>query len=395
MLTTAALLFGCPASEPPPERVSTAAGPIGSAVARPATSVQARTTTSSASSAPLASPSSSTAADAAAPSAEFVLLAGGDVNLGRSVGQRILRHGAPDTFAGLAPDLSRADVSFVNLESTLSEQHGETQSPHHKLVFTGPPAGAELLRNAGIRFVSVANNHQWDYGERGFLETLANLERVGVVAVGGVRDPSKLWEPARFSVHGLRVALFAVTGIWNQGPLARHVARDRIAAADDPHLLEAMRAVRPQVDVLLVSHHGGEEYVSTPATSVSTLVRTLLRAGADVVLGHHPHVLQGVLFEGGRPGLLSLGNLVFGARSDDPSTGISALARLRFRRGAPTAVELCPYYIFGDIPRRFVGPKSRAGAEAVRQRVRNTSLGFGKLRLGEIDGYGCFSVEPA
>jgi poly-gamma-glutamate synthesis protein (capsule biosynthesis protein) len=328
------------------------------------------------------------------PARELVLLAGGDVNLGRAVGQRILRGAAGDTFASLAADVASADLTFVNLESPLSEQHGETQSPEHKLVFTGPPGGADLLKAAGIGLVSVANNHLWDYGERGFRETLANLERVGIAAAGASRNPAKLWEPVRLTVRGVRVALFAVTGIWNQGPLERHEARDRVANARDPRLLAAITAERPHVDVLLVSHHGGEEYVGTPAVGVIEQMRSWLRAGADAVLGHHPHVLQGVFFEARKPALASLGNLVFGARSDDPATGLSALARLRFRPGQPATLELCAYYIFGDVPRRFRGRAGAAGAESVRQRVRNLSAGFGRPQLGPVDEHGCFTVAP-
>ena len=100
--------------------------------------------------------------------------------MGRSCGKRLLSKPDYDPFLGVARLWADADLRFVNLESGLSEQHGETQSPLHGLVFTGPPAGAEALLRARVDVVSTANNHAWDYARRGFFETLENLDRVGV-----------------------------------------------------------------------------------------------------------------------------------------------------------------------------------------------------------------------
>jgi hypothetical protein len=91
-----------------------------------------------------------------------VLLAGGDVNLGRSVGRRILSDAVFDPFERLRPLLERAHVRFSNLESPLSDQDGETRHPTRPLSFSGPPEGARLLASAPFDVVSVANNHIWD-----------------------------------------------------------------------------------------------------------------------------------------------------------------------------------------------------------------------------------------
>src|SRR5438477_517232 len=118
----------------------------------------------------------------AAPS--IVLAAGGDVNFGRECGQAILKDVTYDPFAGLNTAWTSADVRFVNLESQLSDQHGLTQSPLHRLIFTGPPGGADVLAQAHVSLVSTANNHAWDYGKGALLETIENLERAQVPFAG-------------------------------------------------------------------------------------------------------------------------------------------------------------------------------------------------------------------
>ncbi len=113
---------------------------------------------------------------------KLTVLFGGDVNLGRGAGQKILKDPKYDPFAEIAPLLSTADFRAVNLESQLSDQNGETQSPNHHLIFTGPPGGADVLAAAHIDLVSLANNHAWDYGKKALFETFTNLERAGVAS---------------------------------------------------------------------------------------------------------------------------------------------------------------------------------------------------------------------
>ena len=140
-------------------------------------------------------------------SQSLVLAAAGDVNLGRVCGQRLLADASYDPLRGVAPIWANADLRFVNLESALSEQHGETQSPRHGLVFTGPPVGADALARAGIGIVSTANNHAWDYAGRGLLETLQNLDRAGVAHAGTGADEANAYRPANVHINAHSVAV--------------------------------------------------------------------------------------------------------------------------------------------------------------------------------------------
>ncbi len=236
------------------------------------------------------------------------LLALGDINLGRSVGQQILNGDTLYPFALVRDTLKAYDVVFGNLESCLSDQHGETQSPDNNLVFTGPPAGAVALERGGVQIVSTANNHALDYGLAGLQETAVNLRRAGVAFVGTAGDSGALCGPVVLERAGIRLAFFACTNIMNR-PGSRW--KRFVAGADTSILLPMIRKIRNKVDLVIVSYHGGDEYAGQPSKRTLEFGRALIDAGAALSLGHHPHVPFGI--ERHAEGVIvpSLGNFVF------------------------------------------------------------------------------------
>lgn len=329
----------------------------------------------------------------AAPAETFTIIAGGDVSFGRKTGQRLLRDASFDPFQGVAAIFSTGDLRFVNLESTLSDQNGETEHPTRPLTFTGPPSGARALARAGIELVSVANNHAWDYGKRAYFETLTHLERAGVGYVGGSREPvSDI--PARVtSVRGWSTAWLAVTDIWNTGEATARAAAPHVAFARVEQVARTVASARARHDLVLVSYHGGAEYSEHIAREQREFARAVMRAGADAVIGHHPHVPQGVEWLDGRPALYSLGNLVFNQHRDHAWTGRGFLARLRFTKGKPVRVELCPYYI------AETGPIAVSSAEAdeselYRRHLKRIAAYAGFSEVGAPGDHGCLPVAP-
>ncbi|MBX3183933.1 MAG: CapA family protein [Polyangiaceae bacterium] len=328
-----------------------------------------------------------------------VLLFGGDINLGRGTGQRILRDPEYAPLRFLKPVFDSADLRVMNLESQLSDQGGETQSKHNSLVFTGPPGGAEVLKAAGVEWVSLANNHAWDYGKSALFETFTNLERAGVGYVGASREPgSQAYEPARTVVRGLPIALFSVTHIWNQGPINEHPGRLHVAWAEFSKLAPRIAAAKARGELVILLYHGGAEYVDAPMTWTRDFVRASMKAGVDAFIGHHPHVPQGVGFAGTRPVFYSLGNLVFPMHKDHPATGTGFLARLSYQLtgGAPelASVEACPYFILGHVPKPFDDAAAPARYAALRQRLNLTSRAVGGSVVGEPGEDGCLPLSP-
>jgi poly-gamma-glutamate synthesis protein (capsule biosynthesis protein) len=335
------------------------------------------------------------AVPAAVPEAEpsIVLALGGDVNFGRECGQYILKDGAYAPFAGLTEGWTSADARFVNLESQLSDQHGLTQSPSHRLIFTGPPGGAEVLAKAGVSLVSTANNHAWDYGKSALFETIANLERAQVAFAGTGRDVQQAYEPAVLRVKGRSLAVFAVTQVWNQPPFEAHEGKDFVAWANVEKLKARIERARRENDFVLVSYHGGEEYVDAPTERTRRFAKEMMALGVDAFIGHHPHVPQGIGWVDGRPILYSLGNFVFAGHDERPWTKQSFFARLTLRRGAKATLAACPYALDGHRPRSLDKQREAFAIQRVRLHLINTSTSVGGSNVANVDDLGCLPVS--
>ncbi len=236
------------------------------------------------------------------------LLAVGDVNLGRGVGQEIIRGDTLYPFKAVRDSFARYDIVFANLESQLSDQDGETQHPSNNLIFTGPPAGANALQKGGVTIVSTANNHALDYGVNALRETIQYLDDVHVSHVGTADDTLNLFSPVYINRNGIRIAFFACTDVMN---FEDSMWKRYVAEADTTRLLPRIRAVRDSVDFIVVSYHGGEEYADRPTRRTKTFAEQIIAGGADLFLGHHPHVPYGVHEFQGKYIVHSLGNFVF------------------------------------------------------------------------------------
>ncbi len=231
----------------------------------------------------------------------------GDVNLGRMVGQELVRGDTGYPFRFVNGTLSKGGVVFVNLESQLSDQDGETQHPKYNLIFTGPPSGAASLRQANVTVVSTANNHAFDYGMRALRETIVHLQGSGVQVVGTSFDSVAGSVPAVVERNGIRIGFLAYAQFVNlKGPWV-----GRIALYDSVQCRRDIEDLRPMVDLIVVSFHGGVEYTESPSSNLRRELQLLVDAGADVVVGHHPHYVQGIESYRGKLIFYSLGNFVF------------------------------------------------------------------------------------
>jgi poly-gamma-glutamate capsule biosynthesis protein CapA/YwtB (metallophosphatase superfamily) len=355
------------------------ASPLPVAAAKPAT--------------PRAPPRASASAAPPVVDRPLVIAAGGDVNFGREAGQAILADPKYDPFRKLGPIFADADVRFVNLESQLSDQNGLTQSPYNRLIFTGPPGGADTLALAGVQIASTANNHAWDYGRSALFETLDNLERAGVKAVGTGRDLNAAYAPAKLEVRGRKIAVYAVTQIWNDPPFEQHEGRRYVAWASPKRLLPLLEAARRTNDIVLLSYHGGAEYQDAPAPPTRRFFKEIMRKKlVDAIIGHHPHVPQGVGWFDGRPAFYSLGNFVFAGHDWAPRTKLGFVARLSFERTGEVRAEACPVTLDGHVPIPIPATDPRS-ADA-RAHLTTISRSTGGSDVGVPDARDCFPLAP-
>jgi poly-gamma-glutamate synthesis protein (capsule biosynthesis protein) len=238
---------------------------------------------------------------------DLLLAAGPPGRRGGPAGRAAGGEAPPGVFAGVAETLAAGDVVFGNLECTLPGC-GEVVPTEPRVV-----AAPELVRQvaaAGFNVVSLANNHMFDCLADGFHRLVDLLDLLGVAHFGAGDDLAAASRPAVVSARGVRLAFlgaadersgtrpFAGPGRWGVAPL------------DIDRLAGQVRELAGQVEHVIVSPHWGEERLAIPSPQQIDQARRLIDAGASMVIGHHPHVIQGLEMRQGRPIAYSLGNFV-------------------------------------------------------------------------------------
>jgi poly-gamma-glutamate synthesis protein (capsule biosynthesis protein) len=305
-----------------------------------------------------------TSSPAAGVTPPVTVVSGGDTMADRRVKAFIQRHGAEAALAGIAPLLRAADVSWVNLESPLTTVNDPW--PGKDVRFQGDPRLAAGLADAGVDLVNMANNHALDQGHAGLLDSIRRLERAGVAVVGAGRDAAAARRPVIVRTSGgATVGFLGWTDIIWPGFVAGAAPGVAAASPDMALVTQAIRNLRRRVDYVVVCFHWGVEYTDTPTASQVAQAHAAIDAGADLVIGHHPHVLQGVQLYRGRLIAYSLGDLVFDHYS--VATGQTVLVEAVLRPHG-VRVTLVPVYASADgIPAVVTGAAGRGILLHMRQ----------------------------
>ncbi|MCW5942405.1 MAG: CapA family protein [Fimbriimonadaceae bacterium] len=273
------------------------------------------------------------------------LAAVGDIMLGRYVARRIAREGAHALFDAARPALD-ADLTFGNLECVLGDAPFARPK---RFLLRGDPASASALAKAGFDVLSVANNHAVDAGEPGLRQTLRALEDDGVNPVGHRAEPTVVVR------KGLRVAFLAITDFPVDPP-------GLVRQTDESTLAGDIADARRRADVVVVSWHWGTEGSHLPSDRQRRLARLAADAGADLVLGHHPHVLQPIEWlpaKDGRRCLVaySLGNFVFDATR--PAERQTLVLRATLAKNGVQSYATVPFRIRQGRPLPLTAPSAR------------------------------------
>ncbi|MGH2375692.1 MAG: CapA family protein [bacterium] len=323
----------------------------------------------------------------------------------------IVRGGRSPGSARVWEIFAEADLVFVNLECPLTTR-GAPSDKH--VAFRSDPALAQELRAAGIDVVTLANNHMFDHGEEGMDDTLDAVRGAGIAAVGAGRNLTAALTPAVLSAQGARVAFLGVattlpvgsgaaadrpgiapihvttsyvvdgTGV-DETPGIAPFVETRAWPADVDAVISAVSNAKRAADACIVGIHWGvphgfvAQFQDLLATYQRPLATALIDAGADVIVGHHPHMLHGIEVIQGRPVLYSLGNFLFHSvtvgkfpqlrRSDPPYSWRSLRSKINLDsiiavvtldRGRPSSVEVIPIVMNGGGDPELAGPNDAA-----------------------------------
>ncbi|MFL6138591.1 MAG: CapA family protein [Frankiaceae bacterium] len=267
----------------------------------------------------------------------------------------------PSTAMGpIASVLRRADLAMVNLETAVTTRGTPAAKTY---VFRAPPAALAALRAAGVDVATMANNHGMDYGLTGLRDSLAAARAAGFPVVGIGLDAAAAFRPYRVTVKGQRIAVIGATQVldsslaaaWTAGPGKPGLA----SAKDVGRLVAAVEAARADADTVVVYLHWGRELSTCPTGDQRALSDALVRAGADVVVGSHAHVVLGGGWQGGAYVDYGLGNFVF--YSSGGLTAESGVLTLTVAGRAVTAARWVPAVIEGGVPVRLSGSAAASG----------------------------------
>ncbi|MCU0549029.1 MAG: CapA family protein [Leptolyngbya sp. Prado105] len=290
------------------------------------------------------------------------LLFGGDVALTQHYAD-LVKDDQKWAFAGLE-ESRLADISIVNLEAPFTTATDSKQAE----PFKAEPSQVEVLKNGGIDLVNLANNRIMDYQSAGLDETIKTLDQAGIRHFGAGLDEKSARRPEILDVDGQRIAYL---GYYDSDLQAATPSQAGTNQKHNDRIAADIKAIRDQVDWVIVNFHWGEEISKYPSETQIGLAHFSIDQGADLVVGHHSNILQGAELYKGRPVVYSLGNFIFGGTSE--SVYDSAMLRVALK-DRQMKVEILPVEVKGFQPR--IAQDERA-SEILHQ-IESVSDSFGQ-----------------
>ena len=237
----------------------------------------------------------------------------GDVSFATYVNSYVKKHGIDYPFENVKEIFHADDLTVINFESAITDRK-IPENPKKEYNFRSSSKTPKALKNASVEVVSLANNHSMDFGREGFSDTLKLLEKEGISRLGGGKNKDDAKKPYVFEKNGIKIGFLNYSKVVPSTSWYALPNRAGILGAYDgqlPEVLKAVKEARTQVDFLVVAIHWGKNPSEKVRKEEIKTGHALVDSGADLVLGHHPHCLQGAEFYNGGAIFYSLGNFIF------------------------------------------------------------------------------------
>ncbi|SET90157.1 CapA family protein [Lacrimispora sphenoides] len=238
---------------------------------------------------------------------------------------------------GYRSEISNTDIFMANQEFPFSDRG--SAAPDKQFTFRLPPSKVSLMNEIGVDIVTLANNHSLDYGTDALVDTCTALDGAGIKYVGAGPDMNRAKQLEKIEVNGKAIGFLGASRVYPDPDWVANSKKPGMVSGYDPTiLLEEIKKAKEICDYLVVYVHWGVERDEKPQEYQRALGKQIIDAGADLVMGSHPHVLQGIEYYNGKPICYSLGNFIFG--SSIPKTALIR-AQVDFAQGS-TTLSLVP-----------------------------------------------------
>lgn len=238
---------------------------------------------------------------------------------------------------GYRGEISSADIFMANQEFPFSDRG--TAAPDKQFTFRLPPSKVSLMNEIGVDIVTLANNHSLDYGTDALVDTCTALDGAGIKYVGAGPNMERAKQLEKIEVNRKTIGFLGASKVYPDTNWVAGSNKPGMVSGYDPTiLLEEIKKAKESCDYLVVYVHWGVERDEKPQEHQRILGKQIIDAGADLVIGSHPHVLQGIEYYNGKPICYSLGNFIFG--SSIPKTALMR-AQVDFDQGS-TTLSLVP-----------------------------------------------------
>jgi poly-gamma-glutamate capsule biosynthesis protein CapA/YwtB (metallophosphatase superfamily) len=275
------------------------------------------------------------------------LTAVGDIMLARGLGEAIRSGEQAFPFAAVQHLLTDADLTLGNLESALGSG-GQAEAKGY--TFLAPVEAAGSLALAGFDVLSLANNHAMDYGPSTLMQAIDLLEVNGISSVGAGANDHQAYTPLLLAADDLQLAFLSFVDVpievhgFDTRTWSARVNHAGVAWADPTRMRSSIEVAKDTADLVIVLLHSGYEYIHTPSPPQQFAARLAIEAGADLVIGHHAHVLQGVEFYGDGVIVYGLGNFAF----KDGGVGETGVMNIWLDAGGVRSLQFTPLVLGED-----------------------------------------------
>jgi poly-gamma-glutamate capsule biosynthesis protein CapA/YwtB (metallophosphatase superfamily) len=274
--------------------------------------------------------------------------------------------------------LEAADITAGNLETPITTRG--TPAEDKLFVFRGTPEAIPALKEAGFDYLSLANNHTLDYGWEGLSDTMDYLDDADLQHAGSGNDDREAFTPAYIESNGMTVAFVSVTRVVPEVSWKADRTHAGVAEAYTPNRAEAaIKDAKQNADIVVVMVHWGEERKETPVATQTDLGHRFVDAGADLVIGSHPHVLQGFEAYKGKWIAYSLGNFVF-STTKSSKTSETGVLNAECKKDGACSLKFQPMFATNSQP----APMEASAATILLARLSALSIGASVEEDGTI-----------